>query len=129
VLSVLQIAQISSREKIVMKYSVLVIFKLALALLGSLLSIVAAGLFSIQTDDDRTGFRITRGVSFYLQILVIVLSIGLFVLALYDVLNSRKRGGDPTMAVEVPPTAATTYNNPGFRDGRSTNGEFETSTH
>jgi cytochrome c biogenesis factor len=123
VLSVLQIAQISSREKIVMKYSVLVILKLALALLGSLLSIVAAGLFSIQTDDDRTGYRITRGVSFYLQILVIVLSIGLFVLALYDVLNSRKRGGDPTMAVEVSPTAATTYNNPGFRDGRSTNGK------
>lgn len=108
---------ISSKEKVVMKYSVLVIFKLILALLAAILAVVAAGLFSIQTDDDRSGFHITRGLSFYLQILVIALTIGLFVMALYDVMFSRRSGGDPTMSVETTESTATTYNNPGFRDG------------
>lgn len=65
----------------------------------------------------------TRGISFYLQILLIALSIGLFVLALYDVFNARKAGGDPTEGIDHTQTAATTYNNPGFREGR-TNGKI-----
>lgn len=89
-----------------------------------LLAIVAAGLFAVQTDNERSGIRITRGIGFYLQILVIILTIGLFVMAIYDVIFARRTGGDPTEHVDVSPTQATTYNNPGFREGRSTNGKL-----
>uniref|UniRef100_U5EPU8 Putative conserved plasma membrane protein n=1 Tax=Corethrella appendiculata TaxID=1370023 RepID=U5EPU8_9DIPT len=124
ILCILQIAMISSRDKICIKYNVLVMLKLILSLLGTLLALLAAILFSIQTDDVRTGYRITRGVSFYLQILVIVLTLGLFVMAIYDVIFSRRTGGDPTMTPDISQTHSTTYNNPGFRDGgsRSNNG-------
>lgn len=94
--------------------------------LSGILAIVSAGLFAVQTDDDRTGYRVTRGISFYLQILLIALSIGLFVLALYDVFNARKTGGDPTEGIDhTQTTAATTYNNPGFREGRTNGNKIE----
>lgn len=35
---------------------------------AAILAIVAAALFAIETDEMRTGFMITRGVSFYLQV-------------------------------------------------------------
>lgn len=42
---------------------------------------------------------------------------------MYDVFNARKTGGDPTEGIDhTQTTAATTYNNPGFREGR-TNGK------
>lgn len=123
VLSVIQIAMISSREKVVMKYSTLVIAKLSLTIIATLLAIVAAVLFAVQMDDtSRNGFYVTRGISFYLQIVVIILTIGLFVMAIYDVLFSRREGGDPTVPVDTSPATATTYNNPGFREGRPKNG-------
>lgn len=44
----------------------------------------------------------------------------LFVGALYDMLFARRADGDPTMSSRDPAgTDAMTYNNPGFRDKRS----------
>lgn len=114
VLSILQIAMISSRDRICMRYSVLTTVKLILVVLATFLSLAAAGLFALQTDDDRTGYRITRGISFYLQILTVALSLGLLVLSLYDKILSKRPDGDPTMMVSS--NGSTTYNNPGFRD-------------
>lgn len=104
-------------------------------------------LFALQIDEqERFGFKISRGISFYLQvstlailyvidlfdlqyilfglqIVVIVLTIALFVAALYDVIFSRSSGGDPTMALDASsPASATTFNNPGFKEPRSRNG-------
>ncbi|XP_030372671.1 uncharacterized protein LOC115622757 [Scaptodrosophila lebanonensis] len=123
ILSVIQHAMISSREKVVMSYTSLVIVKLILALLGGLLAIIATALFALQIDEqERYGFKISRGISFYLQIVVIVLTIALFVAALYDVIYSRNPGGDPTMALDASsPGSATTFNNPGFKE-RGRNG-------
>ncbi|KAL3265278.1 hypothetical protein HHI36_009488 [Cryptolaemus montrouzieri] len=85
-----------------------------------MLAIVAAGLFALQTDDKASnGFQITRGPSFYIQIFLIVLASALFVMSLYDMLFSKRDGGDPTNAsLSTPPTS---YGNPGFRE-RGTNG-------
>ncbi|XP_067646591.1 uncharacterized protein [Eurosta solidaginis] len=124
VLSIIQIAMISSREKVVMQYTTLVIFKMILALIACLLAIIATIMFALQIDEsEKYGFKISRGVSFYLQIVAIVLTIALFLAALYDVLFSRRPGGDPTMSVDASsPASATTYNNPGYKEPRSRNG-------
>lgn len=48
------------------------------------------------------------------------MSIGLVVAALYDVIFTFRASGDPTLSVvDITGSAATTINNPGFRDGRS----------
>lgn len=39
-------------------------------------------------------------------------------MALYDVIFTLRAGGDPTLAIDTSPAQATTFNNPGFRDGR-----------
>lgn len=114
VLSILQIAMISSRDRICMKYTGLITLKLVLIVLATFLSLAAAGLFALQTDDDRTGYHITRGISFYLQIVTVALSMALLVLSLYDKILTARPNGDPTMMVNT--NGSTTYNNPGFRD-------------
>lgn len=79
-------------------------------------------MFAIVTDNVGGRYRVSNGISFYLELLVIAFSIGLFVLALYDVMMSRRTGGDPTMPAD-PNAPAITFNNPGFREpGR--NGAF-----
>lgn len=113
VLSVLQLAMTSSKEKVVLRYSVAVFGKLALGLLATLLSVASAGLFAIQPDDKE--FMISRGPGFYVQVLLILLNAILFVLSLYDVLFTRRDGGDPTKPT-MPPESATTYGNPSYRD-------------
>lgn len=50
-----------------------------------------------------------------MELLVIAFSIALFVLALYDVMLSRRTGGDPTLPTD-PNAPAITFNNPGFRE-------------
>lgn len=84
------------------------------------MAIIAATMFAIDTDErySRQGFRVTRGVSFYLQILLIVLTIGLVVMSIYDLIFARRTDGDPTK-IPMPDgqtPAAITFNNPGFRD-------------
>lgn len=113
VLSVLQLAMISSKERVGFKYTHLVMMKLALALLAALLSIAAAGLFAVQGDDR--GYYLTRGEAFYVQIVCIVINSLLFIMSLYDALFARRTGGDPTSPGEPD---ATTINNPGFKEGR-----------
>lgn len=123
ILSVIQMAMISSREKVVMKYTSLVMFKVFMALIGCLLAIIATVLFAVQIDQtENYGFRVTRGISFYIQIAVIGLTIALFVASVYDMMFSRKPDGDPTMAIDTSPANATTFNNPGFKEGRTRNG-------
>ncbi|XP_075981903.1 uncharacterized protein LOC142980422 isoform X2 [Anticarsia gemmatalis] len=113
ILSVLQLAMISSKERVAIKYTHLVMMKLALALLATLLSIAAASLFAVQGDDR--GFFVTRGEAFYVQIVSIVVNSILFVMSLYDTLFSRRVGGDPTNPLGEPD--GTTINNPGFKEG------------
>nr|XP_032523011.1 uncharacterized protein LOC116774398 [Danaus plexippus plexippus] len=113
ILSVLQLAMISSKEKVGLKYTHLVMIKLALALLATLLSIAAAGLFAVQGDDR--GFYLVRGEAFYVQIVCIVINSALFIMSVYDALFSRREGGDPTTTEEA---GGTTINNPGFKEGR-----------
>ncbi|XP_023704188.1 uncharacterized protein LOC111862761 isoform X1 [Cryptotermes secundus] len=123
VLSVFQLAMVTSRERVVMSYSVVVIAKLALVLLATLLTIVAASLFALQTDDRENSFQVSRGEAFYIQVASIILNFLLFIMALYDVIFSRRHGGDPTLPHGRDPTGedATTFNNPGFRDRRINN--------
>uniref|UniRef100_A0A1A9X0Z5 Uncharacterized protein n=1 Tax=Glossina brevipalpis TaxID=37001 RepID=A0A1A9X0Z5_9MUSC len=124
ILSIIQIAMISSREKVVMSYTSLVMTKMVLALVGGMLALVATVMFAVQIDEsEKYGFRISRGISFYLQIVVVLLTIGLFVFALYDVLYSKRPNGDPTMMIDAAsPSSATTINNPGFKEPRTKNG-------
>lgn len=82
----------------------------------AILSILAASFFAVQTDDIRRGFTVTRGYSFYMEIVVIVLNIALFIMCLYDFMMTKKAGGDPTMAPDVTGSQATTYDNPGYRE-------------
>ncbi|CAH0392377.1 unnamed protein product [Bemisia tabaci] len=109
-----------SKEQVVMPYSSAVTTKLALALVAALLAIIAAGLFALQTDDHENDFEVTRGESFYMQIVLLILNFLLFIVALYDVMFARRMGGDPTMCNRDPTgAAATTFNNPGFREKSS----------
>lgn len=115
ILSVLQLAMISSKEKVGFKYTHVVMLKMALALLATLLSIVAAGLFASQGDREGIYF-LTRGEIFYVQIVCIVINSILFIMSLYDALFSRRAGGDPTNQTGEQPN--TTIANPGFKDRR-----------
>ncbi|KAE8752089.1 hypothetical protein FOCC_FOCC001251 [Frankliniella occidentalis] len=149
-LSVLQLAMVSSKDRVLLKYSVAVITKLVLALVAirvgsglasaaaatvtlspcpgycivlaegawsAILAIVAASLFAVQTDGAGSGFRVSRGEAFYVQIILIALDFLLFVMSLYDVIFSRRLGGDPTMSTRDPRgDHATTFNNPGFQE-------------
>ncbi|XP_063832138.1 uncharacterized protein LOC135081349 [Ostrinia nubilalis] len=108
------LAMISSTERVGFKYTHLMMMKLALALLAALLSIAAAGLFAVQGDDG--GYYLKRGEAFYVQIVCIVINSLLFIMSLYDVLFSRREGGDPTNPTGE--THSTTINNPGFKEGR-----------
>ena len=74
-------------------------------------------MFAIQTDDLRRGFRVTRGLSFYLVIVGVILTILLTVMSLYDFMFSRRSGGDPTDVPDVSGARAITYDNPGYREG------------
>lgn len=136
VLSVVQIAAFSSRESILLRYSTLLSTKLMLAVVGGktfdkqggshsqmtfffavVTTLASAGMFAIQTDDHKRGFRVSRGVSFYLVIVSIILTIVLCVLSLYDLMFSRRSGGDPTQVPDVSGSRAITYDNPGYREG------------
>jgi hypothetical protein len=74
-------------------------------------------MFAIQTDDIRRGFQITRGLSFYLVVVGVVMTILLCVLSVYDLIFSRRSGGDPTEVPDVSGARAITYDNPGYREG------------
>lgn len=120
ILCILQIAMISSREKVVMRYTTLVVLKLLLALVGSVLALIAVIMFGVTADSSQGQFSVTRGSSFYVQLAVVVLAICLAMLAVYDLILARKPNGDPTM---LPTTAGssgrstpTTVVNPGYRD-------------
>lgn len=130
VLCILQIAMISSRDKIVMRYTTLVVQKLLLALVGAVLALVGAILFGVTADSGSGGqFEVSRGASFYLQLVVVGLSICLAAAAVLDLIMARRPGGDPTMLPTVSVAGSssgrstpTTVVNPGYRDnprGRS----------
>uniref|UniRef100_A0A182QDN6 Uncharacterized protein n=1 Tax=Anopheles farauti TaxID=69004 RepID=A0A182QDN6_9DIPT len=122
ILSIIQIAMIASRDRVCMSYKSLVMLKLVAAVLAAGLSIAAAILFALQTDNAR-GYKITRGESFYLQILVTGLSLALLALAAYDRILTKRPEGDPTMLSNATANGrgaagrtGSTYNNPGFRE-------------
>ncbi|CAG5104180.1 Protein of unknown function [Cotesia congregata] len=126
-LAVLQLAMASSAKRMVISYSTTLIGKVALGTLASCLSIVAASLFALQTDDRANSYIITRGEGFYMQ-----RPRNLLKEAKDDVKMERRkqkrgkgiyarRGGDPTKIREVVDVRSTTINNPGYRE-HSTNG-------
>ncbi|XP_050438816.1 uncharacterized protein LOC126844572 [Adelges cooleyi] len=122
VLSIVQLAMVVSREKVVIPYSKTVVTKLVFAFAATLLAIIAAGLFALQTDDRDNSYQVTRGESFYMQICLIILNFLLFVAAIYDLIFSRRMGGDPTISHRDPTgVEATTFNNPAFKEKRSMN--------
>lgn len=45
----------------------------------------------------------------------------MFILALYDVIFTRRPGGDPTHTLPPPGVDAVTYGNPGYRERGGTN--------
>lgn len=59
-----------------------------------------------------------------MEIVVIVLNIGLFIMCLYDYMLTKKAGGDPTMAPDVTGNQATTYDNPGYREEQRNRSNF-----
>jgi hypothetical protein len=74
-------------------------------------------MFAIQTDDLRRGYRVSRGFSFYLVVINVILTILLAVMSLYDLMFSRRPGGDPTSLPDISGSRAITYDNPGYREG------------
>jgi hypothetical protein len=84
---------------------------------SALTTLLCAGLFALQTDDLRRGFHVTRGFSFYLVVIDVVLTIILSVMSLYDFMFSQRAGGDPTQVPDVSGARAITYDNPGYREG------------
>ncbi|XP_014255018.1 uncharacterized protein LOC106669796 [Cimex lectularius] len=117
VLSVVQLAMVISKEQVLCPYSFVVITKLSLALMSTLISIVAATLFALQTDDKENDFIVTRGEAFYIEVAVIIITFFLFIATIYDFLFSRRHGGDPTMSSRDPTGEnATTFNNPGYKE-------------
>ncbi|XP_015365211.1 PREDICTED: uncharacterized protein LOC107162715 [Diuraphis noxia] len=122
ILSIVQLAMVVSKEKVVVAYSKTVVTKLVFAFAATLLAIIAAGLFALQTDDKDNSYQVTRGESFYMQIGLIILNFLLFVAAIYDLIFSRRLGGDPTISHRDPSgVEATTFNNPAFKEKRSMN--------
>ncbi|KFB35932.1 AGAP005433-PA-like protein [Anopheles sinensis] len=126
ILSIVQIAMIASRDRVCMSYKALVLSKLVATVVAAGLSLAAAILFSLQTDDTSRGYEITRGISFYLQLLVTGLSLALLALASYDRILTKRPDGDPTMLSNATTNGrrgrpAGTYNNPGFRETTSNN--------
>lgn len=83
----------------------------------ALTTLASAGMFAIQTDDIRRGFSVSRGVSFYLVVVCVILTILLCVLSIYDLIFSRRSDGDPTQVPDVTGSRAITYDNPGYREG------------
>lgn len=81
-------------------------------------------MFAIQTDDIRRGFHVSRGLSFYLVIVDVVVTILLFVMSIYDLMFSRRSGGDPTQVPDVSAARAITYDNPGYREGEHSKSFF-----
>lgn len=87
----------------------------------ALLSTVTIALASIRKDEGLP-FEVSRGWTFYLQMLVILVEILLTVASTYDFMISRRLGGDPTFYSRDPSgSGALTYSNPSFKDdsGRS----------
>ncbi|XP_020293245.1 uncharacterized protein LOC109859404 [Pseudomyrmex gracilis] len=114
-LTVLQLAMASSAKRVVISYSTALIGKVAFATLATTLSIVAASLFALQTDDRANSFVVTRGEGFYMQLAAIALNFGVLVSAIYEGIYAR-RGGDPTKIRVVTDPRAATINNPGYRE-------------
>lgn len=77
---------------------------------------VTAGTFALQSDDIRRGFRVTWGVSFYLVLVAVVLTIVLSSMSLYELSLSRQI--DPTQVPVVRRTRAFTYDNPEHHEGK-----------
>lgn len=115
ILSLLQLSMLLSRERICINYSTIMMAKLVISIAATLVAIASAGIFSIQTDDLLHGYTIKRGVSFYLQIILIFTNFFLSVLTAYDLIFSRRSGGDPTtIGADPEGNRAVTIVNPGF---------------
>lgn len=80
------------------------------------MSVIVAVVFAIQSD-SRSGFFVSRGPSFYMELIAVVLNIFLVLAALYDLMYSRRTDGDPTVTPDVTGQNAITYDNPGYREG------------
>lgn len=74
-------------------------------------------MFAIQSDDIRRGFHVSRGLSFYLVVVGVIMTILLSVMSFYDFMFSRRSGGDPTDVPDITGARAITYDNPGYREG------------
>ena len=82
----------------------------------ALMATVALAMASIQST-ERLPYYLSRGWTFYLQMLVIVVEVLLSLAAGYDFVLSRRLGGDPTFYSRDPSGSnALTYSNPSFKD-------------
>jgi hypothetical protein len=80
------------------------------------MSTTAIALASIRTD-ERLPYGLSRGWTFYLQMLVIATEVLLTLASTYDLMLSRRLGGDPTFYSRDPSgSGALTYSNPSFKD-------------
>lgn len=80
------------------------------------MSTTAIALASIRTD-ERLPYGLSRGWTFYLQMLVIASEVLLTLASTYDLMLSRRLGGDPTFYSRDPSgSGALTYSNPSFKD-------------
>lgn len=85
----------------------------------ALLATIALAMASITTN-ERLPYALSRGWTFYLQMLVIVAEVFLTLAAAYDFTLSRRLGGDPTFYSRDPSGSnALTYSNPSFTDDSS----------
>jgi len=78
------------RERSRKPNSSLIETRLVLAGLAALTAVACAGMFLVQSDDIRRGFSVTRGVSFYLLLVEILLAIVLSIMSFHDYNSSRQ---------------------------------------
>ncbi|XP_057366802.1 uncharacterized protein LOC130687645 [Daphnia carinata] len=115
-LGVCLLLMLKTQERVCLPYRPAVVARLVLSALAALLSTVAIALASIRTD-ERLPYALSRGWTFYLQMLVILSEVLLTLTATYELMLSRRLGGDPTFYSRDPSgSGALTYSNPSFKD-------------
>nr|CAH0099833.1 unnamed protein product [Daphnia galeata] len=115
-LGVCLLLMLKTQERVCLPYRPAVVARLVLSALAALMSTTAIALASIRTD-ERLPYGLSRGWTFYLQMLVIATEVLLTLASTYDLMLSRRLGGDPTFYSRDPSgSGALTYSNPSFKD-------------
>ncbi|CAG7830733.1 unnamed protein product [Allacma fusca] len=131
-ISLLQVAMLVSRSRIMCKYSHTIIAKLLCSIISALFTLTAVSLFATQGHDLERGYVVEVTFSFYMEVVVTIFTFILMLLTVSEYYMSRRteepfgsaavEGGDGGATTLGQVGFGTTIGNPGFRDRQSANG-------